>query len=135
LIKFFPGMEGEIIDRLIDLNYKGIVIEGTGLGHVGKKLLKSIKRAIDEEIPVAITSQCIWGRVNLNVYRRGIELLKMGVIPCEDMLSETAFVKLSWVLYRATSLKEIRELMLKNIAYEISPRTQYNHYLRQAYFT
>ena len=135
LIKFFPGMEGEIIDRLIDLNYKGIVIEGTGLGHVGKKLLKSIKRAIDEEIPVAITSQCIWGRVNLNVYRRGIELLKMGVIPCEDMLSETAFVKLSWVLYRATSLREIRKLMLKNIAYEISPRTQYNHYLRQAYFT
>ncbi len=125
LIKFYPGMNPEIIDFLIDRGYHGIVIEATGLGHVGKQLLKSIDRAIHENIPIAITSQCIWGRVNLNVYSRGIELLKLGVIPCEDMLPETAFVKLSWILDKTRDMQKVRYLMLKNIAYEISKRSEF----------
>lgn len=128
LIKFYPGMSPEIIDFLIDRGYHGIVIEATGLGHVRKELVKPIQRAIEEGIPVAITSQCLWGRVNLNVYRRGVELLKAGVIPCEDMLPETAFVKLSWILYRTRDLKEVRRMMLTNYAYEINHRSEYGFY-------
>ena len=128
LIKFYPGMSPEIIDFLVDRGYHGIVIEATGLGHVRKELVKPIQRAIEEGIPVAITSQCLWGRVNLNVYRRGVELLKAGVIPCEDMLPETAFVKLSWILYRTRDLKEVRRMMLTNYAYEINHRSEYGFY-------
>ncbi len=128
LIKFYPGMDPEIIDFLIDKGYHGIVIEATGLGHVRKELLPSIKRATEEGIPVAITSQCLWGRVNLNVYRRGVELLQAGVIPCEDMLPETAFVKLSWILYRTRDLEEVRRMMLTNYAYEINHRSEYDYY-------
>ncbi len=129
LVKFFPGMHADVIEYLIDKNYHGIVIEATGLGHVGKSLVPAIERAVSEGIPVAITSQCIWGRVNLNVYRRGVELLKAGVIPCEDMLPETAYVKLSWILNKTRDLKEIRRMMLTNYAFEINHRSCFSAYI------
>jgi len=128
LVKTFPGMTPDLIDTLIDKGYHGIVIEGTGLGHAPRSILSSIKRAIDEGIAVVMTSQCIWGRINMNVYRRGVELLKMGVIPGEDMLPETALVKLMWVLAQTRDLKEVRRLMLTNIAGELNPRTIHSHY-------
>ncbi|OYT27057.1 MAG: Glu-tRNA(Gln) amidotransferase GatDE subunit D [Thermoprotei archaeon ex4572_64] len=129
LIKFYPGMSSEIIDFLVDKNYHGIVIEGTGFGHIGKQLLNSIKRAIEHEIPIVITSQTLFGRVNLNVYRRGVEMLKIGVIPAEDMLPEVAYVKLCWVLSKTRNMEEIRKLMLTPIAYELNPRTESQNYL------
>ncbi len=131
LVKFFPGMDPEIIHFLIDKGYHGIVIEGTGFGHVRKELLDPIRRAIENEIPVVIASQTIFGRVNLNVYRRGVELLKIGVIPAEDMHPETAFVKLCWVLGKTRDLKEVRRLMLTPIAFEINPRTEPHHYIQR----
>jgi len=124
LIKTFPGIDPEIIDFLVDKGYHGIVLEGTGLGHAPEYILPSIKRAIEEGVAVVMTSQCLWGRINMNVYRRGVELLKMGVIPGEDMLPETALVKLMWVLAHTRDLKEVRRLMLTNIAGEINPRTE-----------
>ena len=128
LIKLYPGINPEIIDFLVDRGYHGIVLEGTGLGHAPEYTLKSIKRAIDEGIAVVMTSQCLWGRINMNVYRKGVELLKMGVIPGEDMLPETAYVKLSWVLAQTRDLKEVRRLMLTNIAGEINARTAPTYY-------
>ncbi len=133
LIKFYPGMDPEILHFLIDRGgYHGIVIEGTGgFGHVREELLDPIKRAIDGGIPVVITSQTIFGRVNLNVYRRGgVELLKLGVIPAEDMMPEVAFVKLSWVLGGQTrDMSEVRRLMLTPIAGELNPRSDVGTYI------
>ncbi|RLE88895.1 MAG: Glu-tRNA(Gln) amidotransferase GatDE subunit D [Thermoprotei archaeon] len=128
LIKFYPGMDPELIDILVDKGYHGIVIEGTGLGHVRGPLVKSIERGVEEGIAVVMASQCIWGRVNLNVYRRGVELLRAGVIPVGDMLAETAFVKLMWVLAQTRDLKEVRKKMLTCYAYEISERSLYEYY-------
>lgn len=128
LVKFYPGMSPEVIDFLVDKSYHGIVIEATGLGHVREELLSSIGRAVEEGVAVAIASQCLWGRVNLNVYRRGVQLLKLGVIPCEDMIPETAFVKLSWVLDKTRDLEEVRRMMMTCYAHEMSPRTLYETY-------
>ncbi len=128
LVKFYPGMDPEILHFLIDKGYHGIVIEGTGFGHVRKELLDPIKRAIENEIPIVIASQTLFGRVNLNVYRRGVELMMLGVIPAEDMLPEVAFVKLSWVLAKTKNLEEVRKLMLTPIAFEVSPRTEARNY-------
>ena len=134
LIKFYPGMDPEILDFLVDRGYHGIVIEGTGLGHVGEKLLPSVGRAVEEGVAVVVASQCVWGRVNLNVYRRGVELLKAGAIPAEDMLPETAYVKLSWVLARTRELKEVAKLLLTNVAYEIDERSEEWYYPPLSYF-
>ncbi len=129
LVKFYPGMDPEIIHYLIDKKYHGIVIEGTGFGHVRKELLEPIRRAIEEEIPVVIASQTIFGRVNLNVYRRGVELLKIGVIPAEDMHPETAYVKLCWTLAKTRNMEEVRKIMLTPIAFEINPRSEVQTYI------
>jgi len=129
LVKFYPGMDPEIIHFLIDRGYHGIVIEGTGFGHVREELLDPIRRAVELGIPVVITSQTIFGRVNLNVYRRGVELLKLGVIPAEDMLPEVSFVKLSWVLAQTRDMNEVRRLMLTPIAGELNPRSDVSTYI------
>lgn len=122
IVKHFPGMTAEIIDALLDRGVHGIVLEGTGFGHVSTDSIKSIERATELEVPVVVVSQTIFGRVNLNVYSTGRLMLRAGAIPLEDMTLEAAYAKLSWVLKRASSLEEVRRMMLTNIAGEISGR-------------
>lgn len=123
LVKFYPGMGSGVIDWYVDSGFRGIVLEGTGLGHVGNLCFDGVKRAIKQGVIVAMTSQCIWGRVNMNVYYQGRDLLAMGVIPLEDMLPETALVKLMWVLGQTSDVEEAKALLTRNIAGEFSPRT------------
>ncbi len=100
-------------------NKKGIVLAGTGLGHVNSDLIPIIKEIIQHGVPVAMTSQCIHGTVNCHVYSNGRKLLEAGIIPCGDMLPETALVKLMWAL---TIEGDTRELMTTNVAGELSQR-------------
>ncbi|RJS90021.1 Glu-tRNA(Gln) amidotransferase GatDE subunit D [Candidatus Bathyarchaeota archaeon] len=123
LIKFYPGMNPEIIDWHVEEGYKGIILEGTGLGHIRRECFSSIRNAIESGVIVAMASQCIWGRVNMNVYSNGRDLLSIGVIPLGDMLAETALVKLMWVLGQTKDLEEAKSLMRRNIAHEFSSRT------------
>jgi glutamyl-tRNA(Gln) amidotransferase subunit D len=130
VVKHYPGMNGEPIDLLVDRGYQGIVIEGTGFGHVSNSAIKSIERAVDNGIPVIITSQCIFGRVNLNVYSTGRRMLRAGAIPAEDMLPETAYVKLSWLLGQEKDLNEIKKLFPASFVGETSDRTMLRSYPR-----
>jgi glutamyl-tRNA(Gln) amidotransferase subunit D len=122
LIKFYPGMSGDVIDFLVDKGYRGIVIEGTGLGHVSLRLLNSIKRAVEQEAIVTMTSQCIFGTINMNVYSTGRKLLEAGVLPSADMLPETAFVKLSWLLGNYNDIDVVKKLYVTNLVGEIEYR-------------
>ncbi|GGP22274.1 glutamyl-tRNA(Gln) amidotransferase subunit D [Thermocladium modestius] len=124
LIKYYPGMDGEVIDYLVDRGYHGIVIEGTGFGHVSESVRDALGRAVEAGLPVVVSTQTIYGRVNLNVYRRGVELEKLGVIPSGDMSSETAYAKLSWILARTRDLEEVRRLVATPMAFELSERTE-----------
>ena len=123
LLKFHPNMSPKLIDTLVDEEYRGIVLEGTGLGHIGSYCFNSIKRAIKKGVIIVMTSQCLWGRVNMNVYDTGRDLLAIGVIPMEDILPETALVKMMWVLGQTRDLEEAEKLMKTNLANEFSPRT------------
>jgi glutamyl-tRNA(Gln) amidotransferase subunit D len=123
LIKFYPNMNPAIIEWHMEKGYKGIILEGTGLGHISKNCFQAIKNAIDNGVIVAMTSQCIWGRINMNVYDTGRDLLALGVIPLEDMLPETALVKLMWILAQTQKIEEAKTLLKTNIAGEFSPRT------------
>jgi len=122
LIKFHPGLSVGMIDWATATGYKGIVLEGTGLGHIGEALFPAIERAVKNGTVVAMCSQCIWGRVHMNVYSTGRDLLKLGVLPLGDMLSETALVKMMWAFGQETDSEKVKELMLTNIANEISDR-------------
>jgi len=123
LIKFHPGMNPTLIDWYVEKGYKGVVLEGTGLGHVGEYCFEPIRNAVEHSVIVAMTSQCIWGRVNMNVYDQGRDLLALGVIPLDDMLPETALVKLMWIFGQTKNVKEAKKLLKTNIAGEFSQRT------------
>jgi glutamyl-tRNA(Gln) amidotransferase subunit D len=125
LIKFYPGMDPAIIDWHVNKGYKAIVLEGTGLGHVSNRLFESIKWAVEKGVVAAMASQCIWGRVNMNVYDTGRDLQALGVIPLEDMLAETAAVKLMWIFGQTSNTEEAKRLLKTNIAGELSQRTLY----------
>ncbi len=123
LLKFYPGFNAALIESAVGAGARGIILEGTGLGHVSRQCQDPIKKALKLEVPVFMTSQTIWGRVDMNVYNNGRDLLNIGVTPLEDMLSETALVKLSWVLGQTRTIDTIRNMMITPVAGEITPRT------------
>src|SRR6266849_8993938 len=123
LLKFHPGFNPEMISSAVSAGARGLILEGTGLGHVSKYCYDAVKKALKEDVPVFMTSQTIWGRVDMHVYVTGRDLLNIGVTPLEDMISETALVKLMWVLGQTRSPEKIRELMLQTVAGEITERS------------
>jgi glutamyl-tRNA(Gln) amidotransferase subunit D len=120
LLKYYPGLDPNLIAYCIESGYKAIVIEGTGLGHIGRKCFPEITKAIKSGIMVFMTSQCIWGRTNMRVYDTGRDLIKMGVMPLADMIPETAVVKAMWVVANSRNNTEAARMMERNIANEIS---------------
>jgi glutamyl-tRNA(Gln) amidotransferase subunit D len=123
LVKFYPGLDPAIINFYVEKGFNGILLEGSGLGHVSKFCFDAIKNAVANGVVVALASQCIWGRVNMNVYDTGRDLLSFGVVPLDDMFPETALVKLMWVLGQTSDFEEAKQLLKTNIAGEYSPRT------------
>jgi len=123
LVKYTPGAPPEVMDYYIDKGYKGLVIEGTGLGHVASNWIDSIKKATDAGVPVVVTSQCLRGRICDRVYDTGRYMLDAGAVQGEDMLPEVALVKLMWVLANSSGIEEAKEMMRISIAGEISAST------------
>jgi glutamyl-tRNA(Gln) amidotransferase subunit D len=126
LVKFYPGQDASILD-FYALKYKGIVIEGSGLGHLpvsesAHNWIPALKKHIRNGLIVCMATQCINGRVDGFVYSNGRELIDAGVIFLEDMLAETAFVKLGWVLGHYGWKAHVKEKILENVAGEFNSR-------------
>src|SRR5512140_3289388 len=94
IVYYYPNMKPDIIDSLIDNGYRGIIIAGTGLGHVNKPLYPALKRAKDKGIAVYMTVQTLWGYVQMYVYDTGRDMMELGVVPTANMLPEVAYIKL-----------------------------------------
>lgn len=120
LVKYHPGYDPKILEQMIDSGISGIIFEGTGLGHVGKVMYESIKKAKEKGIFLGMTSQCIDGRVRMTVYESGRDLLNLGIIPLENMIPEVALVKAMWVLGNYENSEEIKKIMLQTIASELT---------------
>ena len=117
LLFFHPGISPGIIASFE--GYRGLVVAGTGLGHVSTACIPALESLIDSGTHVVMTSQCMHGRVCDRVYDTGRDLLSIGVIEGEDMLPETAMVKLMWVLAREDDPGKVRDLMQNDLAGEI----------------
>lgn len=129
LLYYYPNMHPDIIDAMVDLGYKGIVIAGTGLGHVNKQVYPAIDRAIKKGVAIYMTVQTLWGYVNMFVYDTGRDLMTLGIIPAQNMLPEVAYIKLGWALGQTSDLEKVKEIMLTPVCGEITEREPYNGYL------
>ncbi|GJQ62700.1 MAG: glutamyl-tRNA(Gln) amidotransferase subunit D [Melioribacteraceae bacterium] len=129
MVYYYPNMQPDIIDSLIDNGYKGIVIAGTGLGHVNKPVYPALKRAQEKGVAVYMTVQTLWGYVQMYVYDTGRDMMELGVVPLANMLPEVAYVKLGWALGQTHDLDKVKEIMLTPIAGEITEREPSNGYL------
>ncbi|MEE3401205.1 MAG: Glu-tRNA(Gln) amidotransferase GatDE subunit D, partial [Methanomethylophilus sp.] len=103
---------------------KGVVIEGSGLGHVNSNMVPLIKEATDRGTVVVVTSQCLNGRTNLNVYNTGRDMLNAGAVTVWDMLPETAYAKLMWVLANSEGRDAAVEMMRTPLCGEMSDRRE-----------
>ena len=119
LVKFTPGMDPAAWEYLDDK--AGVIIEGTGLGHVHTDLIPRIEELVDAGVVVAMTSQCLEGRVCDRVYDTGRDLLDAGVVEAGDTLPGTAKVKLMWVL---ANLDAPGDGMTRSLAGEITEESQ-----------
>jgi len=123
LIKIHPWITEKEIEFYIKEKYNGVIIEGTGLGHTpireNDSFVKKIKKLVDSKCIVGITSQCLYGRTNNTVYTNLRKVAATGAIYCEDMLPETALMKLSWLLGNYKK-EEAKKLLSQNLRGEIS---------------
>lgn len=127
LLKFYPGQDPAILDYYVKQKYKGIVIEALGLGHVATRearnsWTKKLKDVLLQGMVVCFSAQTIHGRLDPLVYATGRELISSGAIFLEDMLSETALIKLGWVLGHKDW--DAKEKMLENFCGEFSDRLE-----------
>ncbi len=135
MIKLHPNSDPGVIEYYIGKGYKGIILEGTGLGHAPVSTehreflwLPAIEKAVKEGLVIGMTSQCIYGRVHSNVYRNLRLLGNAGVVFCEDMTPETAYVKLAWLLGNYTT-EEAKEMLPRDVAGEIRSRILFSEFL------
>lgn len=129
IIYYYPNMQPDIVDSLVENGYKGIVIAGTGLGHVNKPLYPALERAHKAGVHIYMTVQTLWGYTHMFVYDTGRDLMAKGVIPAANMLPEVAYIKLGWALGQTNDPEEVKKLMLTSINDEITEREPYNGYL------
>ena len=129
ILYYYPGMKPDVVDALVEQGYKGIVIAGTGLGHVNKPVYPALKRAIEKGVHVVMTVQTLWGYAQMYVYDTGRDLLDIGVVPLDNMLPETALMKLGWVLGQTHDHDEVQEMMRHSYSHEITEREPHNGYL------
>ncbi len=90
-------------------NFDGLIILGTGLGHIPissfdsytqeHEDIFSVVSLLAQKIPVVMSSQCIFGRLHLQVYSAGRRLQEIGVRGHGMSLSpEALFCKLAFVI-------------------------------------
>ena len=123
LLKFYPSMKTSYLEAVLGSGLRGVVIEGTGLGHINGKNIATVRRFVEGGGLACMTSQCVWGRVDMDVYDNGRDLLAAGVIPLEDMLAETALAKLMWVLANCPNAEERAATMRRDLAGETTERS------------
>lgn len=129
IVYYYPNMAPDIIDALVDNGYHGIVIAGTGLGHVNRPLYPALRRAHQKGVALCMTVQTIWGFAQMYVYETGREIMELGVFPAANMLPEVAYVKLGWVLGHTRDLAEVERMMVTPVNGEITEREPHNGYL------
>jgi L-asparaginase len=120
-VRLTPGLSPDVFLSIAERS-DGIVLEGYGAGGIpyrGRNLLEAVSK-VSRKKPVVMTTQALYGGVDLTKYEVGRRALEAGVIPAGDMTKESTLTKLIYALGHTKNVEEIRRIMEKNIAGEIS---------------
>lgn len=123
LLKLIPGTRPEIFDAIVDLGYRGVVLEAFGAGglhYINRDLLRKLEILREKGIAVVVCSQCLYERTDLSLYEVGRRILDKGVIPGRDMTTEAAVTKLMWALGQTEDPEEVRRIFDQNYAGEVN---------------
>ncbi|MFU0832713.1 MAG: asparaginase [Oscillospiraceae bacterium] len=123
LVKLIPGLNPEIFDMLLQMQYQGIVVEAFGAGglnFVRRDLISKLHKAVQSGITVVVCSQCLYERSDFSIYQAGKKALESGVLQVYDMTTEAAVTKLMWALGQTNRQEEIRRIFSTSFAGEIS---------------
>jgi glutamyl-tRNA(Gln) amidotransferase subunit D len=130
ILYYYPGMKPDLLDAIVEKGYRGVVIAGTGLGHVNRLIYPALGRAREAGVQVYMTLQTLWGFVQMHVYETGREILELGVVPLANMLPEVAYIKLGWALgVHPGDPDAVRALMTETVAGEMTEREPHDGYL------
>ncbi len=129
ILYFYPGMQNDILDSVVDNGYHGVVMIGTGLGHVSSYMFPALERAQEAKIPICMVVEPLFGSTNLRVYETGRDMLARGVFEGHNMLPSAAYAKMIWVLGQTRDYDEVRRLMQTNLRGEIISREPNSGYL------
>ena len=123
LMKITPGLNPEIFEKLLEMNYRGVVIEAFGAGglhFIHRDLISKIQKMVEHGIAVVVCSQCLYEKSDFSIYQTGQKVLEQGVIESHDMTTEAAVTKLIWALGQTKDMEKIREIFATDMVGEIT---------------
>lgn len=123
LLRIFPSMTKETVGHFLKPPIEGVVLQCYGAGNFPnnrKDIMELLKEATERGVIIISVTQCINGSVSA-IYATGKALLDIGIIPGNDLTTEAAMTKLSYVLSKEDwDLDKRRKIMETNLVGEMN---------------
>ena len=78
IIKIVPGMDGDIIRFYADKGVVAIIIEAFGTGGIPEYIMPDLEYAVEKNIRIYVTTQCLKGGTHMEVYEVNTRVLELG---------------------------------------------------------
>ncbi|MEX2535459.1 MAG: asparaginase [Trueperaceae bacterium] len=122
-LRLFPGISANLLERLLDGQLRGVVLETFGAGNAPARdgdLIDALREANKRGVVLVNCTQCLRGAVDMSGYATGRALAEAGVVSGGDMTVEAALAKLSYLLSLELPAKRVRQMMSRDLRGEIT---------------